>query len=149
VCFEVKASIPSPSSAEEGDSIGQEIASNSSQVSDPLGKWITANPLVYNELKEFAREMRKNPTKTESLMWEELRNDKLSVNFRRQHIIGNFIPDFVCLENKLIVEIDGSVHDVPDNMLKTIFLMYLRRLVVKLKKPPSLTLPPRRKETKA
>lgn len=96
-----EAPIPNPSPSEEGNQIG---------------RWMTANPKTYKQLQEFAKEMRKNPTPQESRMWEELKDEKLGAKFRRQHVIEKFIPDFVCLENKLIIEIDGSVHDVPENL---------------------------------
>ena len=44
------------------------------------------------------------------MIWECLRNKKTGHNIRRQHIIGNFITDFVCLPKKLIIEIDGKIH---------------------------------------
>ena len=45
-------------------------------------------------------------------MWEELRNRNIAgYKFRRQHPVAGYIPDFVCLEKKLIVEIDGGYHD--------------------------------------
>ena len=57
-----------------------------------------------------AIELRKELTPAERKLWSYLRGDKLGVNFRRQHAIGNFIPDFVCIEKKLIIELDGSQH---------------------------------------
>ncbi len=57
-----------------------------------------------------AIELRKELTPAERKLWASLRGDKLGVNFRRQHAIGNFIPDFVCIEKKLIIELDGSQH---------------------------------------
>lgn len=57
-----------------------------------------------------AIELRKELTPAERKLWAHLRGDKLGVNFRRQHAIGNFIPDFVCIEKKLIIELDGSQH---------------------------------------
>ena len=60
----------------------------------------------------FAKENRKNLTEAEAIMWNELRNRKLaSFKFRRQHPIAGYIPDFVCIEKKLIIEIDGEYHD--------------------------------------
>ena len=58
-----------------------------------------------------AKEHRKNPTEAESIVWEYLRAKKLNHKFRRQHPIGKFIVDFVCIERKLIVEIDGKIHE--------------------------------------
>lgn len=57
-----------------------------------------------------AIELRKELTPAERKLWAILRNDQLGVTFRRQHAIGNYIPDFVCIEKKLIIELDGSQH---------------------------------------
>lgn len=57
-----------------------------------------------------AGKLRKEPTPAEHKLWSRIRNDQLGVNFRRQHAVGNYIPDFVCIEKKLIVELDGSQH---------------------------------------
>ena len=57
-----------------------------------------------------AVELRKELTPAERRLWSRLRNDQLGVSFRRQHAIGNFIPDFVCIKRKLIIELDGSQH---------------------------------------
>ena len=58
----------------------------------------------------LAGKLRKDPTPAERKLWSRIRNDQLGVNFRRQHAVGNFIPDFVCIEKKLILELDGSQH---------------------------------------
>lgn len=57
-----------------------------------------------------AIELRKELTPAERKLWSRIRNDQLGVNFRRQHAIGKYIPDFVCIEKKLIIELDGSQH---------------------------------------
>ena len=58
-----------------------------------------------------AGELRKEPTPAERKLWAYLRGDKVDgVNFRRQHAIGNYIPDFVAIKKKLIIELDGSQH---------------------------------------
>jgi len=57
-----------------------------------------------------AGELRRNLTPAERKLWAALRNDQLGVNFRRQHAIGNTIPDFVCISKKLIIELDGGQH---------------------------------------
>jgi methionine--tRNA ligase beta chain len=77
----------------------------------------TANPFNYKLLKEFVAEHRSNPTEAEKALWELLRDKKLGYKFRRQHIIGDFIADFVCLRNKLIIEVDGTVHQLPENII--------------------------------
>ena len=60
--------------------------------------------------RTHAIELRKELTPAERKLWTIIRNDQLGFNFRRQHAIGNFIPDFVCIEKKLIIELDGSQH---------------------------------------
>ena len=58
-----------------------------------------------------AAKLRKVPTPAEKKLWAYLRGGKLNgVSFRRQHAIGNFIPDFVSIKRKLIIELDGSQH---------------------------------------
>ncbi len=58
-----------------------------------------------------AGELRKEPTPAERKLWSVLRGNKISgVSFRRQHAIGNYIPDFVAIKQKLIIELDGSQH---------------------------------------
>ena len=44
------------------------------------------------------------------MLWEFLRNKKTGHKIRRQHVIDNYIPDFVCLSKKVIIEIDGEIH---------------------------------------
>ena len=62
-------------------------------------------------LRGFARDMRKDPTDTESELWQALRGRRLgNLKFRRQVPLNGFILDFVCFEAALIVEIDGSQH---------------------------------------
>lgn len=63
-------------------------------------------------LKEFRKELRNNATKAESQLWKTLQKSQLEGRkFRRQHSIGNYIVDFYCPKEKLIVELDGQVHD--------------------------------------
>ena len=58
-----------------------------------------------------ARTMRSKPVELEKLFWSEVRNKKLGGhNFRRQYLIGRYIVDFVCVEHKLVVELDGPFH---------------------------------------
>lgn len=66
---------------------------------------------VAQKNRRFARSMRKEPTEAENKLWQELRDRRLDkMKFRRQVPIGNYIVDFLCLEAKLIVELDGSQH---------------------------------------
>ena len=58
--------------------------------------------------------MRKNPTRAERGLWKALRASGLDAAFRRQHPIGPYIVDFVCLEARLVLEVDGGGHVEPD-----------------------------------
>ncbi len=61
--------------------------------------------------RERARKMRHEPVPMEELFWSEVRNRKLGgYKFKRQHLIGRYIVDFVCVEHRLIVEMDGPFH---------------------------------------
>jgi len=64
-----------------------------------------------NHLLVRARKLRKNSTDTEQRLWYFLRAKRFNgYKFKRQYIIGNYIVDFICIENKLIIELDGSQH---------------------------------------
>lgn len=64
------------------------------------------------KLYQYSRELRQSSTKAEKILWEYLRNRNLGgLKFRRQHPIDKFIADFYCHERKLVVELDGAVHD--------------------------------------
>jgi very-short-patch-repair endonuclease len=60
--------------------------------------------------KHFAIQLRKESTPAERKLWSRIRNDQLGVTIRRQHAIGNYIPDFCSPKAKLIIELDGSQH---------------------------------------
>ncbi|MGV1012751.1 MAG: vitamin B12 dependent-methionine synthase activation domain-containing protein [Flavobacterium sp.] len=80
--------------------------------------WATANPLNYGLLKQFAFDMRNKPTDAERMLWNVLSNKGIEgYKFRRQHIIGNYIADFICLKLNLIIEVDGSIHQLPENQI--------------------------------
>ena len=74
-------------------------------------KYKTARPSTYNLLKELQKERKKQTTEAERILWEQLKTKQLGAKFRRQHVIDEFIVDFVCLSKKLIVEVDGGYHN--------------------------------------
>lgn len=78
--------------------------------SRPSDKYKYASPDRYSLLKNFARENRLHATTAEEIMWEKVRNKKLGYVFRRQHIIYDYIVDFVCIDKMLIIEVDGAYH---------------------------------------
>lgn len=73
-------------------------------------KYQTANSYSYSDLKEKARNNRLWMTMAERKLWNELKNNKLGIRFRRQHIIGNYIVDFFCVQCNFVIEVDGDYH---------------------------------------
>jgi very-short-patch-repair endonuclease len=72
-----------------------------------------ANKIIpYNpKLKEFARTLRKNSTLAEILLWKNIKQKALGVQFHRQVPMLDYIVDFYCHEIRLAIEVDGSSHD--------------------------------------
>jgi cyclase len=75
------------------------------------GMFFGASPFLF----EKAKELRSNSTPAESELWRHLAKKKLGVKFRRQHPIYNFIADFYCHSNRLVIELDGGIHDLEEN----------------------------------
>ena len=69
-----------------------------------------AHPDRYQILKDFAKNNKKEQTEAENALWQLLRSHSLGEKFRRQHVIGDYIADFVCLACELVIEIDGGYH---------------------------------------
>lgn len=78
--------------------------------------YITARTYAYSILKQDARSLRAHSTEAESALWQYLRGKQLGYKFRRQHIIDQYIVDFICLEKKLIIEVDGKYHLVEEQI---------------------------------
>ena len=77
--------------------------------------YVTNLPEQWKHLLENAKANRQNATEAEIIMWDVLRNRQIGdYKFRRQHPVAGFIPDFVCLEKKLIIEIDGGYHNTKE-----------------------------------
>ena len=70
----------------------------------------TADPTLYALLKDFAKENKEKATDAEIALWSHLRDEQTGYKFRRQHIIDKYIVDFVCLEKRLVIEVDGTYH---------------------------------------
>ncbi|WP_197036065.1 endonuclease domain-containing protein [Fischerella sp. PCC 9605] len=121
------SSPPSPLSqvGRGGTRVGREETTNSEETSPtPLSqdgrgaggegipdKW-QVSPELRKKMIEVARQFRKEPTLSEAILWQTLRNRKLEGRkFRRQQPIGNFIVDFFCAAERLIVEVDGEIHE--------------------------------------
>jgi very-short-patch-repair endonuclease len=74
-------------------------------------KNIVTNQKVTKEKLQRAKELRRDMTPAEKILWEELRSNKLGIHFRRQQIIQGFIVDFYCHKAGLVIEVDGDIHD--------------------------------------
>jgi very-short-patch-repair endonuclease len=75
--------------------------------------------IPYNpQLKERVREMRKNPTLAERILWRELRKKQLGYEFHRQIAVEHFVVDFYCHELFLAIEVDGASHESDDAIAK-------------------------------
>tara|TARA_R110002167_G_scaffold66040_13_gene187111 strand:+ start:7902 stop:10436 length:2535 start_codon:yes stop_codon:yes gene_type:complete len=74
-------------------------------------RYETARPSVYKLMKELQVERKKQTTEAEQILWEQLKTKKLDSKFRRQHIVHEFIVDFICISKKLIIEVDGKYHN--------------------------------------
>ena len=74
---------------------------------------IHISPKVRRKMLEIAREFRKTPTKGEKILWEALRGRKLDgIKFRRQQPVGYFVVDFYNSVYRLVVEVDGPIHEL-------------------------------------
>ena len=87
----------------------------------------SADVIEYPLLWKFAKENRNKPTEAERLLWFYLSNKQLGVRFRRQHIIGQYIADFACLEKMLIIELDGGYHSLPEQQISDEQLLRIYR----------------------
>jgi very-short-patch-repair endonuclease len=68
------------------------------------------NPRIRKETQAFARTLRLQPTDAELLLWKHLRANRLGTKFRRQFPFGPYVLDFVALDAKLVIEVDGGQH---------------------------------------
>jgi very-short-patch-repair endonuclease len=89
-------------------------------------------------LTTVARENRRNATPAEECLWAVLRDRKVDGwKFKRQKVIGKFVTDFCCRDAKLIVELDGEIHDARDaqiaDSLRTEFLNAKGYIVIRFR----------------
>jgi very-short-patch-repair endonuclease len=104
-------SFPPPSSSMSGKALGEGVESPSPAQTPNQGQWRTS-PELWAKLKPLARQMRHEPTPAEQKLWQRLRGKQLmGLKFRRQHPIDRFIVDFYCRQARLVVEVDGPIHD--------------------------------------
>jgi type I restriction enzyme M protein len=92
------------------------------------------------------RELRKSQTPAEEILWELLRDRQLAdLKFRRQHQIGDYIVDFFCAEQRIVIELDGAIHDKRDQTKKDAtrqaYLESLGHIVLRFRNEEVLTTP--------
>jgi 5-methyltetrahydrofolate--homocysteine methyltransferase len=104
-------------SRREGDTVSDNSEVDTQSLEDEkVPGYMTGDPLTYKLLKDFALEHRSKPTEAEEVLWNLVKSKQLKgYKFRRQHIIDRYIADLVCLDKRLIIEIDGLIHQLPDN----------------------------------
>ncbi|WP_035082157.1 endonuclease domain-containing protein [Aphanizomenon flos-aquae] len=91
---------------------------------------------MWSKLKPLARQMRTEPTLAEKQLWQRLKNKQLlGFKFRRQQVIDRFIVDFYCHEVKLVIEVDGEIHNYTqvEDAIREEFLESLGLRVVRFK----------------
>lgn len=80
--------------------------------------WMTADPMEYRLLKENAKSNRKSMTEAESVFWSLVKGGALGQRCLRQHIIGDYIVDFLFRKSRVVVEIDGGYHFTDEQQKK-------------------------------
>ncbi len=100
---------------EKSSSLSREERGGSGKKSPLTGRfrgsaWMTADSMEYELLKENARGNRKNMTEAESIFWSLVKGNLLGQRCLRQHVIGDYIVDFLFRRSKVVVEIDGGYH---------------------------------------
>ena len=78
----------------------------------------TADSANYDLLRAYADYNKQHPTEAERIIWDYLKSKQTGHKFRQQHIIKDYIVDFVCLHHKLVIEIDGQYHLEANQIVK-------------------------------
>ena len=100
---------PTPLLEERGETTTTILEENSWDATQPHANF-TTDAFSWGLLIDIAKKMRHEPTEAENLLWEALRNRKIGFKIRRQHIVNGFIADFICIEKRTVIEVDGGIH---------------------------------------
>ena len=93
-----------------------------SKLKEPGYPWHDkADPILYPQLLEYAKENRRHPTEAENILWNVLKAKGIGVPFLRQFIIDQFIVDFAYKKGRLVIEVDGGYHSEYEQMEKDEF----------------------------
>lgn len=104
----IRTSPPTPLLEERG-----EVSSSKWEVGKANAN-VTTDAFAWKMLIDKAKQMRHEPTQAEEYLWECVRNRKIGYKIRRQHIVDGFITDFICLEKKVVIEVDGGIHETKE-----------------------------------
>ena len=108
--------IPGPyPSKEKGASVQQTFANETADAPD--AESVPKYKVLSHKQFDNAKQMRKEYTEAEGMLWQALRDNKLGVKFRRQHPVDGYIVDFVALQNRLVVEVDGGYHETEEQKI--------------------------------
>jgi ATP-dependent DNA helicase RecG len=77
-------------------------------------RYETTRPSTYKRMTEMQKNRKKETTEAERILWEQLTSEKLAIKFRRQHLVDKFIVDFICIEKRLIIEVDRKDHNTKE-----------------------------------
>ena len=86
-----------------------------------IPRYNTADASVYKYIKDARKALVENPTEAGNILWKHLKGLKTGYKIRRQHVIGKYVVDFVCILPKLVIEIDGPIHlqQIEEDTLRT------------------------------
>ncbi|MGB4415139.1 MAG: homocysteine S-methyltransferase family protein [Paludibacter sp.] len=78
-------------------------------------EYFTTSAESWKILQPIAKDMRRNPTEAEDILWQLLRRNSTGFKIKRQQVIDGYIADFICIEKRVIVEVDGGIHLTKEN----------------------------------
>ena len=99
-------------------------------------KNIVRGQKVSAEMLERAKELRRNMTPAEKILWRHLKANRLNgLHFRRQQVVHGYFPDFYCHQHELIVELDGGIHEFQKeyDAEREVYLMSLGFRIIRFK----------------
>ena len=99
-------------------------------------KNIVRGQKVSSKMLERAKELRRNMTPAEKILWKHLKANKLNgLHFRRQQVVHGYFPDFYCHQHELIVELDGGIHEFQKeyDAEREVYLMSLGFRIIRFK----------------
>ena len=120
-CFDLS---PGPFPGREGEKVFMPI------------KNIVRGQKVSPKMLERAKELRRNMTPAEKILWRHLKANKLNgLHFRRQQVVHGYFPDFYCHQHELIVELDGGIHEFQKeyDAEREVYLMSLGFRIIRFK----------------